>query len=107
MDISVLILLAAGAAGGLTRGLVGYVKHTFAYKKVEFKFFYILIIMLVSSLIGLGVTWSVFYVGLDIPILKQANPALAFIIGYAGGDFIENLYKIMIGKTTLYPLPKE
>jgi hypothetical protein len=28
--------------------------------------------------------------------------ALAFIIGYAGGDFIENIYKIIIKKSSLY-----
>jgi hypothetical protein len=30
------------------------------------------------------------------------TPALAFIIGYAGGDFLENLYKIIIKKSSLY-----
>jgi len=30
------------------------------------------------------------------------NPALGFVIGYAGGDFIENIYKIIIKKSSLY-----
>ena len=30
------------------------------------------------------------------------SPALSFIVGYAGGDFIENIYKIIIKKSSLY-----
>ena len=30
------------------------------------------------------------------------SPALSFIIGYAGGDFIENIYKIIIKKSSIY-----
>jgi hypothetical protein len=30
------------------------------------------------------------------------TPALAFIIGYAGGDFLENIYKIIVKKSNLY-----
>jgi hypothetical protein len=99
-------LLLAGAGGGLVRGIVGFIKHQFAYKNVEFKPLYITGIMALSSLVGLTVTWAVVSARLDLPVLKQVNPAIAFIIGYAGGDIIENIYKILIGKTTLYSLPK-
>jgi len=34
--------------------------------------------------------------------LRLFTPALAFILGHAGGDFIENIYKIIIKKSSLY-----
>jgi hypothetical protein len=97
-----LILLIAGAGGGLVRGIVGFVKHQFAYKNVEFKPFYIGSMMGLSALVGITVTWSVLQSGLYFPAVEQINPAIAFIVGYAGGDIIENLYKIIIGKASLY-----
>lgn len=101
------VLLLAGASGGLIRGIVGFVKHQFAYKNVEFKPYYIVGMMALSSVVGLTVTWAVVSSGLEIVALAQINPAIAFIVGYAGGDLIENLYKMLVGKATLYPLPKE
>lgn len=101
------ILLLAGAAGGLVRGIVGFIKHQFAYKNVEFKPAYISLIMVLSALVGLTVTWAIVSSGLEIVALAQINPAIAFIVGYAGGDIIENLYKILVGKATLYPLPQK
>ena len=100
-------LLLAGAAGGLVRGIVGFLKHQFAYKNVEFKPLYIACVVLLSSFVGLTVTWAIISSGLEIVAINQINPAIAFIVGYAGGDIIENLYKILVGKTTLYPLPKQ
>jgi len=34
--------------------------------------------------------------------LGSFTPALGFIVGYAGGDFIENIYKIIIKKSSIY-----
>jgi len=104
---SIFVLLIAGAAGGLVRGIVGFLKYQFAYKSVQFKPLYIATIMVLSAFVGLAVTWAIMASGLSFPFLEQINPAIAFIVGYAGGDLIENLYKILVGKTTLYPLPKE
>lgn len=104
---NIAVLLLAGAGGGLARGIVGFLKYQFAYKNVEFKPAYIGFIMLLSAFVGLIVTWAVTSSGLEIVALAQINPAIAFIVGYAGGDLIENLYKILVGKATLFPLPKE
>ena len=100
-------LLLAGALGGLVRGIVGFIKHQFAYKNVDFKPGYIVMIMVLSAVVGLSVTWAIVFSELEIVALTQINPAISFIVGYAGGDIIENLYKILVGKTTLYPLPKK
>ena len=102
-----ILLLIAGAAGGFIRGLVGFIKHQFAYKNVKFESAYFLTMMALSAFIGLVVTWAITASGLQLPIVESINPALAFIIGYAGGDFIENMYKIIVGKATLYPIPKK
>lgn len=104
MPNGILSLLISGAAGGLVRGIVGFLKHQFAYKNVEFKPFYILSIITLSAFVGLTVTWAIIKSGLSIPVIDSINPAIAFIVGYAGGDLIENLYKILVGKVTLYPL---
>jgi len=31
----------------------------------------------------------------------------AFVTGYAGGDFLENVYKIIIKKPSLYSFPED
>ena len=100
-------LLIAGAGGGLVRGLVGFTKHQFAYKNVNFEPVYFLTMMLLSASIGLVVTWAVASSGLRLPAVEEINPAIAFIVGYAGGDVIENIYKIITRKDSLFPTPKE
>ena len=93
-------LLFAGFGGGLMRGLVGFLKHQFAYKTVDFKWPYFLGVSVMSGLIGMFSTLAVTGVGFSLE--GVFTPALAFIIGYAGGDFIENIYKIIIQKSSLY-----
>lgn len=98
-----IILLLAGAFGGVVRGLMGFLKHRLSYKDVEFKPLYFSGMVALSAFIGLTVTWAIVGSGLELPLVAQINPALAFIVGYAGGDFIENLYKILIKETTIFP----
>ncbi len=107
MSTSFLVLLFAGAVGGLVRGIVGFLKYQFTYKNVKFNPQYILVIMVLSSIVGFFVTWAVVESGLKVTPLEEINSAIAFIIGYAGGDFIENIYKILVGKTTLFDISKK
>jgi hypothetical protein len=95
-------LLLAGAGGGVVRGLMGLTKHQLAYKEVEFKPFYFFGTVAVSGFIGLTVTWAIVDSGLALPFTTTVNTAIAFIIGYAGGDFIENLYKLLLNKPDLF-----
>ena len=100
-----LLILLAGFGGGATRGLVGFIKHQFSYKNVGFKLAYFLGMMLLSGLIGL--VSSIAIKELGFRLLGSFSPALSFVVGYAGGDFIENIYKIIIKKSSLRSPDKE
>ncbi len=93
-------ILLAAIGGGIIRGLVGYIKHQFSYKEVKFKPGYFLGTMISSGIIGLLSVWAIKGVGFTLE--DSFTPALAFIIGYAGGDFLENIYKIIIKKSSIY-----
>jgi hypothetical protein len=97
-----LAILIAGFGGGVLRGLVGYIKHQFSYKNVGFKLAYFLAMMFLSGMIGLLIAMAIKETGIQFLGTDVLTPALAFIIGYAGGDFLENLYKIIIKKSSLY-----
>jgi len=98
-------IIIAAFGGGFLRGLVGFIKHQFSYKKVDFNLFYFLGMMFLSGLIGLVCTIAIKELGLTLA--GVFSPALAFIIGYAGGDFIENIYKIIIKKSSLFEEDKK
>ncbi|MEK7503488.1 MAG: hypothetical protein AAB577_00710 [Patescibacteria group bacterium] len=93
-------IIIAAFGGGILRGLVGFVKHQLSYKEVKFRFYYFLGMVLISGIIGAVAALAIKEVGFTL--LGSFSPALSFIIGYAGGDFIENVYKIIIKKSSLY-----
>ena len=93
-------ILIAGFLGGVVRGLIGFIKHQFSYKNVPFQLSYFLAMSFLSGIIGLMVVAAVKEVGFTLN--GFFTPALGFIVGYAGGDFVENIYKIIIKKSSLY-----
>ncbi len=93
-------IFIAAFGGGFIRGLVGFIKHQYSYKNVPFRPKYFLGMMFLSGIIGLVATIAIRELGFSLS--GVFTPALAFIIGYAGGDFIENIYKIIIKKSSLY-----
>jgi hypothetical protein len=97
-----LTLLIAGFGGGVVRGLVGFIKHQFSYKNVGFKPAYFFGMMFLSGVVGVLTAVAIHDAGITILGIPELTPGLAFIVGYAGGDLIENIYKIIFGKTTLY-----
>ena len=101
-----LIILISGFGGGMVRGLVGFIKHQFSYKNVKFEVPYFLTMCFLSGAIGVLTAVAIKELGLTF-FGGYFTPAMAFIIGYAGGDFIENIYKIIIKKPSLYSFPKE
>ena len=103
MYISILI---AGFGGGVIRGLIGFIKHQYAYKNVKFELTYFSSMMFLSGIIGLLVVSATKELGIAFMGTGFFSPALALVVGYAGGDFLENLYKIIVKKDSLYALPK-
>ena len=101
-----LSILIAGFGGGVVRGLVGFVKHQYSYKDVSFKLPYFLEMMFISGVIGVLTAVAIKELGLTFFGLPQLTPALAFVIGYAGGDFLENVYKTIVKKPSLYFFPE-
>mgnify|MGYP001172781232 CR=1 FL=1 len=99
----VLPILVAGFGGGLVRGLVGFLKYYFSYKNTPFNPLYFFATAFLSGIIGLLCSAAVKESGVIISVLSSITPAWAFVVGYAGGDFIENLYKIISKKTSLLP----
>ena len=93
-------IFIAAFMGGLVRGLVGWIKHQFSFKNVPFRPKYFLGMMIVSGLVGMVATIAIKELGFTL--FGQFTPALAFVVGYAGGDFVENIYKIIIKKSSLY-----
>lgn len=94
-------ILIAGFGGGVLRGLVGFIKHQFSYKNVKFDLKYFIGMMFISGIVGVLIAMAVKETGVKFLGTDSLSPALALIIGYAGGDFLENLYKIIIKKSSL------
>lgn len=97
-----LVFVLMGLLGGLVRGLVGYTKYLTAYKGVKFNWMYFAITVGISGLVG-GICGWVFN-GIMGP--EAMNQFYAFIAGYAGGDFLENSFRIIFKKPTLFKLPE-
>ncbi len=94
-------ILIAGFGGGAVRGLVGYIKHQYSYKNVGFDIPYFFTMMFLSGMIGVLAAVSIKEFGVSFLGIDGFSPALGFIVGYAGGDFIENIYKIITKRQTL------
>ena len=91
----------------MVRGLVGFVKHQYSYKEVKFELPYFISMMIVSGAVGVVSAVAVRELGISFLGVETLSPAMALIIGYAGGDFLENLYKIILKKPDLYSLPNQ
>jgi len=93
-------ILIAGFGGGAIRGLVGFIKHQYSYKNVGFKLPYFLGMMFISGIVGLIVAVAIKETGI-LFMGDTLSPALALVVAYAGGDFLENIYKILAKKSSL------
>lgn len=93
-----LSILIAGFGGGLIRGIIGYIKYQYSYKNVGFNMPYFLVMVFLSGIVGTLVAFAIKESWLEIGGVEYISPAIAFIIGYAGGDFLDNIYKILTKK---------
>jgi len=82
-----LLYIIAGFAGGIIRGLVGFVKNKVIEKADHFKPQYFMVTILISGIVGAAAG-----------ALADTEWQVSFLAGYAGTDFIESLYKIKIGQ---------
>ena len=96
------IFFLSGFIGGVIRGIVGIIKYTLSYKDVQIKWWYFGGVTLISGLIGLAVAWAILELGLTFEGIEELSPAIALIAGYAGGDFLENIFKVLIKKPILF-----
>lgn len=97
-----MLFFIAGFFGGIIRGLVGVIKYTRAYKDVTMRYWYFATTIFISGLIGLISAWIIKDLGITFLEIETFSPAIALIVGYAGGDFIENIFKILIKKPDFY-----
>lgn len=91
-------ILVAGFGGGLVRGLIGFLKHQYDYKNTGFNLPYFFVMMFLSGIVGLLVAVAIKYSFISFEGVSYISPAIAFIIGYAGGDFLDGIYKILLKK---------
>lgn len=85
------IYILAGFLGGTIRGLVGFMKNKTIEKANHFKPSYFAITLLISGIVGAAAG-----------ALANTEWQVSFLAGYAGTDFIENLYKIKLaGKSKI------
>ncbi len=99
--------LLAGFLGGVLRGVVGLVKYSTSYKDIEIRPYYFGGTVLLSGVIGFVAAFVVNDMGISFLGLEAIPVSIAIIIGYAGGDFLENIFKIIIKNPDLYNLGKK
>ena len=93
-----------GFLGGAIRGIVGLVKYVQSYKDIEIKLWYFGSTVAISGFIGLACAWITHDLGISFLGLEKIPLSLALIIGYAGGDFIENVFKIIIKDDNIFQI---
>lgn len=91
-------LLVAGFGGGLVRGLIGFLKNQYSYKNISFNLPYFFVMMFLSGVVGVLTAVAVKYSFISLEGVEYVSPSIAFIVGYAGGDFLEGIYKILLKK---------
>ena len=81
----IVLILLAGAIGGLLRGVLGIAKELVTKKEVKINWLWFSISVLIAAILGM-ITASFF---LD-------DTRLALIGGYAGTDFLEGLMSLLL-----------
>ena len=79
------------------RGLIGYIKYQYSYKNVGFNLPYFFSMIFLSGIVGTLCAMAINKISNDVLTIGFSS-AIAFVVGYAGGDFLDNIYKIIIKK---------
>jgi hypothetical protein len=96
-DSYYIAIIIAGFGGGAVRSIFAYYK-SFSFKNPKFDTKYFIMMMFISGFIGLITAVLAKELGIKILGISDFNAAIAFLVGYAGGDFLENIYKLIIKK---------
>ena len=96
------IFFFAGFLGGIIRGAVGLIKYTQSYKDVQIRPWYFSGMVFLGGIVGVVSAFIVHDLGITFLGVETVSPTIALIVGYAGGDFIENIFKIIIKKPNFY-----
>ncbi len=99
--------LIAGLFGGLLRGGVGLVKYITSYKDVEIRPYYFMGTVALSGVIGYISAWVAKDVAYTFLELETFPVSFAVVIGYAGGDFLENILKIAMKEPNFLEIGKK
>lgn len=99
-------IILGGVIGGAMRGLVGFVKYRYSYKDVKFDVVKFSSTAAISGLVGLVSAFTVKELGFSFLGAPSMSFAMAIVVGYAGGDFLENLYKIILKNPSLTTPPE-
>jgi len=103
MDLSFFV---AGLFGGLLRGGMGLFKYITSYKDVEIRPYYFAGMVILTGIVGWVSAW-IAGDALRIFLELEAVPiSFAVVAGYAGGDLIENIFKIAMREPHLFELGK-
>ena len=97
----------AGFLGGIIRGMVGIIKYTQSYKDVKLSPLYLSITLGGSGVIGLICAWVTQDLGISFLGLETRPVSIAVVIGYAGGDFMENIFKIIVKEPDIFQFLKK
>lgn len=96
------LFFLAGFLGGIIRGGVGIIKYTQSYKDIKLSPLYLGITLSGSGLIGLICAWITKDLGVSFLGMETLPLSFAVVIGYAGGDFIENIFKIIVKEPDIF-----
>ena len=104
MNVSFFI---AGLFGGLLRGGMGLFKYITSYKDVEIRPYYFLGMVALTGMVGWVSAWiagDVFRIFFELETIPLS---FAVVAGYAGGDLIENVFKIAVSEPQLFEIGKK
>jgi len=96
-----------GFLGGVIRGFVGLLKYTQSYKDVKIKPWYFSGTVILSGIVGFICAWITNDLGIAFLGFETLPLSVAVIVGYAGGDFIENIFKIIVKEPNLFEIGKK
>ncbi len=95
-----------GFLGGAIRGGLGVIKHKQSYSNTQIDQKYLITTVSVSGLIGLASAWVLQDMGVMFAGAETLPLSLALVVGYAGGDFLENIFKIITKNEDIFKIGK-